>query len=122
MVDNRSERITVAPGCELATYVRARPSGAVIFFAHATGLHARVFDPLADLLDDCYVVAYDARGHGVVPRARNSAVANARRRRSARCALGATHGNATATTGTRYRSLDGRNGTAHGGNCRRIAV
>ena len=64
MVDYRSERIAVAPARELATYVRPHPSGPVVLFAHATGLHARVFDPLADLLNDCYVVAYDARGHG----------------------------------------------------------
>jgi pimeloyl-ACP methyl ester carboxylesterase len=48
----------------LAAYTQARDSGALVVFAHATGLHAHVFFPLAQLLADHYVVAYDARGHG----------------------------------------------------------
>jgi pimeloyl-ACP methyl ester carboxylesterase len=64
VVDYRSEHITVGESWELATYVRPRSSGAVLVFAHATGLHARVFDPLVELLDEHHVVAYDARGHG----------------------------------------------------------
>ena len=67
MVSWVSHRVPVdggAPDPHLATYTQASDSGALIVFAHATGLHAHVFSPLAQLLTDHYVVAYDARGHG----------------------------------------------------------
>lgn len=62
-----SHRIPVSggvPESSLATYTQATDSGALVVFAHATGLHAHVFAPLAELLAGHYVVAYDARGHG----------------------------------------------------------
>ncbi len=65
MVSWVSNRVPVgAPDSYLAAYTQARDSGALVVFAHATGLHAQVFFPLAQLLADQYVVAYDARGHG----------------------------------------------------------
>lgn len=65
MVSWVSHRVPVgAPDSYLAAYTQARDSGALVVFAHATGLHAQVFFPLAQLLADQYVVAYDARGHG----------------------------------------------------------
>jgi pimeloyl-ACP methyl ester carboxylesterase len=62
-----SHRVQVdggSPDPYLATYTHDSDSGALVVFAHATGLHAHVFAPVAQFLADHCIVAYDARGHG----------------------------------------------------------
>jgi pimeloyl-ACP methyl ester carboxylesterase len=40
----------------------------ILLFSHATGFHGKVFQPMADLLDDTFhCVALDHRGHGDTP-------------------------------------------------------
>lgn len=39
-------------------------AGPLTLYAHATGFHAHVWKPIADLLPQLHNVAYDARGHG----------------------------------------------------------
>ncbi len=42
-------------------------SGTTILYAHATGFHARCWQPIADRLVEHHNIAYDARGHGDTP-------------------------------------------------------
>lgn len=42
-------------------------TGSTILYAHATGFHARCWQPIADRLGDHHNIAYDARGHGDTP-------------------------------------------------------
>lgn len=53
--------------CELACYERhpeLRGRGPTLFFVHATGFHARVWDGIIARLPDTHSVALDQRGHG----------------------------------------------------------
>ena len=42
-------------------------SGPIVLYAHATGFHARCWQPVADRLPRHHNIAYDARGHGDTP-------------------------------------------------------
>ena len=42
-------------------------SGPTILYAHATGFHARCWQPVADRVVDHHNIAFDARGHGDTP-------------------------------------------------------
>lgn len=61
-----TEQRVRANGIELATFHWRGSAGAgpTIFFAHATGFHARVWDPVIRHLPEYDVVAVDLRGHG----------------------------------------------------------
>ncbi len=53
--------------CELAYYERApelRGQGPTLFFVHATGFHARVWDQIIARLPRVHSIALDQRGHG----------------------------------------------------------
>jgi pimeloyl-ACP methyl ester carboxylesterase len=53
--------------CELAYYERApelRGKGPTLFFVHATGFHARVWDQIIARLPRHHSIALDQRGHG----------------------------------------------------------
>ncbi len=67
MSEKPSEGRVAVGGIELA-YFEWRPElrgeEAPILLAHATGFHARVWDPVVELLPDRHVVAVDLRGHG----------------------------------------------------------
>jgi lipase len=39
-------------------------AGPPVFFCHATGFHARIWDQVIHLLPECHCFAFDARGHG----------------------------------------------------------
>ena len=41
--------------------------GATTLYAHATGFHARIWSPIAQLVPGLHNVGYDARGHGDTP-------------------------------------------------------
>lgn len=53
--------------CELA-YFERRPDlegrGPTLFFVHATGFHARIWDQIIARLPPCHSIALDQRGHG----------------------------------------------------------
>jgi pimeloyl-ACP methyl ester carboxylesterase len=54
-------------GVELAYFERGaayRGAGPTLVFAHATGFHARVWDPVVERLGARHVIAIDQRGHG----------------------------------------------------------
>jgi pimeloyl-ACP methyl ester carboxylesterase len=61
------ERRVRANGIELTCYewgAHRRNRGPTILLAHATGFHARCWDPVVARLGDVHVVAVDQRGHG----------------------------------------------------------
>ncbi len=61
------QRVVHAGGIELAVFEWGRErsgQGPSILLAHATGFHARCWDPVIELLGDVHAIAVDQRGHG----------------------------------------------------------
>jgi len=60
-----SEQRVRANGIELALFEWGRGTGGPTFLlAHATGFHARCWDPVVRWLGEAHVIAVDLRGHG----------------------------------------------------------
>jgi lipase len=60
-----NESRLTASGIHLALFEwPAEPNAPAVFFAHATGFHARVWDQVIERLPDMHCYAIDMRGHG----------------------------------------------------------
>ncbi len=61
------EALPSTDGVRLVVLERPSPNGAggpVLLIAHATGFHARVYDPMLATWDRAHLIAADLRGHG----------------------------------------------------------